>query len=269
VGYRHDAGGYFIEPRMGLRYTVQPGRRCARQEQKSDPDPAPSECRWWIDFRTPAWRRLPADAGTRVFYGYVPFREQDGIPLFDTAEREFSFDSLFTTRRFVGADRVGDTHQVTTALTSRIIDPATGAERLSLSAGQITYLDDRRVRLRPTDPPLQENRSELAAEALARLGRNWRTQASVIFDTGRERARLATLSVAYNPHERALLNLGYRLREDRIEQTDISGFWPLSNRVQASDAGTTACSTSAPSNSLADSSIEAVAMVCASRCAGT
>ena len=234
LGYRHDAGGYFIEPRIGLRYTgyslddVQPGtdRRPTRSVPHASIDGGLIFERWLGDGSLQTLE-------PRVFYGYVPFRDQDGIPLFDTAEREFSFDSLFTTRRFVGADRVGDTHQVTTALTSRIIDPGTGVERLSLSAGQITYLDDRRVRLRPTDPTLQETRSELAAEALARFGRSWRSQASVIFDTGRDRARLATLGVAYNPHERALLNLGYRLREDRIEQTDISGFWPLSNRIQA------------------------------------
>ena len=234
VGYRHDAGGYFIEPRMGLRYTGY-----SLDDVAADTDRSPTRTlpHLSIDGGLIFERRLGDGSlqtlEPRAFYGYVPFRDQDGLPLFDTAEREFSFDSLFTTRRFVGADRVGDTHQVTTALTSRIIDPGTGVERLRLSAGQITYLDDRRVRLRPTDPALQENRSELAAEALARFGRNWRTQASVIFDTGRDRARLATLGVAYNPHERALLNLGYRLREDRIEQTDISGFWPLSNRIQA------------------------------------
>jgi len=234
VGYRHDAGGYFIEPRMGLRYT---GYNLDDVASETDRSPTRTLPHLSVDGGLIFERRLGDGSlqtlEPRVFYGYVPFRDQDGIPLFDTAEREFSFDSLFTTRRFIGADRVGDTHQVTTALTSRIIDPGTGVERLSLSAGQITYLDDRRVRLRPTDPALQENRSELAAEALARFGRNWRTQASVIFDTGRDRARLATLGVAYNPHERALLNLGYRLREDRIEQTDLSGFWPLSNRIQA------------------------------------
>ena len=234
LGFRHDAGGYFVEPRVALRYTGY------------DLDDVPAE----VDSRpTRSIPRVSVDSGLilerwledgslqtlepRVYYGYVPFRDQDDIPRFDTSEREFSFDSLFTTRRFVGADRVGDTHQVTTALTSRVIDPRTGSERLSLSAGQITYLEDRRVRLRPRDPPLRGNRSDLAAEALARFGRSWQAQTSVIFDTDRDRARLATLGIAYTPHDRARLNLGYRLREDRIEQTDVSGFWPLSDRLQA------------------------------------
>jgi LPS-assembly protein len=233
LGFRHDTGAYFVEPRIGLRYTsynlddVQPGtdRDATRTLPHASIDGGLIFERWLGDGSLQTLE-------PRVFYGYVPFRDQDGIPLFDTAEREFSFDSLFTTRRFVGADRVGDTHQITTALTSRIIDSGTGVERLSVSAGQITYLDDRRVRLRPSDPTLQENRSELAAEALARFGSGWQSRASVIFDTGRDRARLTTLSAAYSPHRRALLNLSYRFREDRIEQTDISGFWPLSERIQ-------------------------------------
>ncbi len=234
IGYRHEGSGYFIEPRLALRHT--------RYELEDTSPGAPDS----ISRTLPT---LSVDGGLvfdrtlsdgnlqtlepRVFYGYVPFRDQDDIPRFDTGEREFSFDSLFTTQRFIGADRVGDTHQITTALTSRIIDPSTGMEQLSVSAGQITYLDDRRVQLRPTDPPRRENRSELAAEAQFRFLNDWQARTSVLVDTDRDRARLATLGISYNPQRRVLLNLGYRLREDEIEQTDISGFWPLSDRLQA------------------------------------
>ena len=234
VGFRQDGGGYFIEPRLSLRHTnyalddalPDAGRSLSRTLPRASVDTGL------------VFERILDDGAMqtlepRLFYGYVPFRDQDDIPRFDTGEREFSFDSLFTTQRFIGADRVGDTHQVTTALTSRVIDPETGTERLSVSAGQITYLDDRRVRLRPTDPPRKENRSDLAAEAQARFSGNWRGRASIIFDTERNRAPLAAVGFSYNPHRRALLNLGYRLREDEIEQTDISGFWPLSDRLQA------------------------------------
>jgi LPS-assembly protein len=234
IGFRKDVGGYFIEPRVSLRYT-------GYELDEELPDAGSSLSRTLprasLDTGL-VFERILDDGAMqtlepRLFYGYVPFRDQDDIPRFDTGEREFSFDSLFTTQRFIGADRVGDTHQVTTAVTSRVIDPDTGTERLSVSAGQITYLSDRRVRLRPTDPPRKENRSDLAAEAQARFSQDWQGRASIIFDTDRSRAPLAAVGFSYNPQKRALLNLGYRLREDEIEQTDISGFWPLSDRLQA------------------------------------
>ena len=234
IGFRQDGGGYFVEPRLSLRHTRYALDDVVPEAERNLSRTLP---RATLDAGLVFERSL--DDGTlqtlepRLFYGYVPFRDQDDIPRFDTGEREFSFDSLFTTQRFIGADRVGDTHQVTTAVTSRMIDPNTGTERFSVSAGQITYLNDRRVRLRPTDPPRRENRSDLAAEAQARFSTAWQGRASVIFDTERDRAPLATAAVSYNPHKRALLNLGYRLREDEIEQTDISGFWPLNDRLQA------------------------------------
>jgi len=234
IGFRHERFGYFIEPRVGLRHTryaldnTLPG---------TETDLSRTVPRISVDSGLFFERRLGngnlQTLEPRVFYGYVPFRDQDALPRFDTGERDFSFDSLFTTRRFVGADRVGDTHQVTTALTSRIVDPISGTEILSVSGGQITYLDDRRVRLRRGDPPRREGRSELAAEARARFSQHWQGRSSIMFDTERNRARLATVAVSYRPRERALINLGYRLREDRIEQTDVSAIWPVTERFQA------------------------------------
>ncbi len=234
IGFRQDGGGYFVESRLSLRHTryaldeavPEAGRNLTRTLPRATFDAG-------LIFERGLDDGALQTLEPRIFYGYVPFRDQDDIPRFDTGEREFSFDSLFTTQRFIGADRVGDTHQLTTAVTSRVIDPNTGTERFNASAGQITYLDDRRVRLRPTDPPRRENRSELAAEGQARFSTSWQGRASLIFDTDRDRAPLAAVAVSYNPNKRALLNLGYRLREDEIEQTDISGFWPLNDRLRA------------------------------------
>ena len=65
----------------------------------------------------------------RAFYLYIPERDQDDIPLFDTNLRTFTMGSLFSHDRFTGPDRVGDANQLTLALTNRIIDEETGRER--------------------------------------------------------------------------------------------------------------------------------------------
>ncbi|KAG9590313.1 hypothetical protein KCV01_g11903, partial [Aureobasidium melanogenum] len=41
----------------------------------------------------------------RLYYLYVPYRNQNNLPLFDTSEMSFDFWQLFTTNRFSGADR--------------------------------------------------------------------------------------------------------------------------------------------------------------------
>ena len=84
----------------------------------------------------------------RLYYAWADAEsDQSYIPDFDTAIRSFSFDQLFERNRFSGGDRVGDSNQLTVALTSRFNDLVTGAERARFSIGQVHYYDDREVEL--------------------------------------------------------------------------------------------------------------------------
>ena len=71
----------------------------------------------------------------RLFYVYVPYRDQNAIPLFDTGLADFNYPQLFTENRFVGGDRFGDANQATLALTSRILQ-ADGQEAIRATVGQ-------------------------------------------------------------------------------------------------------------------------------------
>ena len=62
----------------------------------------------------------------RLFYVYVPFRDQSLLPNFDSAKTDFSFAQMLTENRFSGSDRINDANQVSFALTSRLIEPGTG-----------------------------------------------------------------------------------------------------------------------------------------------
>ncbi len=239
VRWRHDSGGFFFEPSAGVRHTRY---ELDRRGQDTGPDsisrtvPHASIDTGLVFERPFANNRRLQTLEPRVFYGYVPFRDQDAIPIFDTGEADFSFDNLFSLDRFVGADRVGDTHQITTALTTRTLDQQTGRERLSLSAGQIHYLEDREVRRRPGQDPLTESRSELALEGRFRIGEAWDGRGSILYDQDAGETTLTALAVGYSPSERARINLGYRQREAgarSIDQTDISALWPVSERIDA------------------------------------
>ncbi len=81
----------------------------------------------------------------RLFYLYIPKVNQDNIPIFDTSLYDFQYDSLFRENRFSGSDRVQDANQITAALTSRLVDSATGLERLRFSVGDTIHFQDREV----------------------------------------------------------------------------------------------------------------------------
>src|SRR5690606_34434331 len=84
----------------------------------------------------------------RLYYLYVPYRDQSSLPVYDTALADFSFSQLFSENLFSGGwDRIANANQLTAALTSRWIDSITGAERARVAAAQRIYFTDQRVTL--------------------------------------------------------------------------------------------------------------------------
>ena len=101
-------------------------------------------------------------------YTYIPFRNQNQLPVFDTVQDDFNFTQLFSENRFIGGDRVGDTNQLALAITSRLLDPATGAERFRLAVGQRFYFEDQQVYL-PGTTPQKAGSSDFLVGAEGRL----------------------------------------------------------------------------------------------------
>ena len=89
----------------------------------------------------------------RLYLLYVPYEDQQDIPDFDTALLSENYDNLFINNRFSGADRIGDSQQISLGITSRLIEPQQGREVFSASIGQAFYQGDRKVSL---DDPIDE-----------------------------------------------------------------------------------------------------------------
>jgi LPS-assembly protein len=86
----------------------------------------------------------------RLVYSYVPYRNQDELPIFDSGLPDLNLTELFRTNRYVGSDRIGDANQVALAVTTRLFDTVSGTQYLSATIGQIRYFSIPRVGL-PTD----------------------------------------------------------------------------------------------------------------------
>lgn len=83
----------------------------------------------------------------RLYFLHTPYRDQQRLPVFDTTTNSLSFAQLFADDRFSGPDRIGDTTQVTAAVSSKIIDTSSARNLLSINMGEIFYLDNRLVTL--------------------------------------------------------------------------------------------------------------------------
>ncbi len=173
----------------------------------------------------------------RLFYLYVPYRDQNNIPIFDSALIPFSYDSLFLTNRFSSYDRIGDANQISFALTTRLLDKTTGAEKLRASIGEIYYFENRRVTLcSPLEKLLSttgtlcanpfavvgatsptEKFSPIAGQLNYNLSPRWSTTADIAWDPSSHDIINAAANVQYRPKPNQLFNINY----GRIRYGDI------------------------------------------------
>lgn len=229
----------FVVPKVGARYTTyqlndtDPGTA-------SDPRPLGSEkspdrflpvlsldSGAFFDRETSfAGRGLVQTLEPRAYYLYVPYRDQNDLPAFDTADYTFSFYQLFRDNRFSGADRIGDANQLTLALTSRLADDASGTELARVSVGQIQYFRDRKVQM-PYVATQDSHRSDYAAELAALVGPSWQLRTSVLWNPDDQRTDRATAIARYRPEPGQVLNLGYQYLRDSVDQADVSLRWQM------------------------------------------
>lgn len=164
----------------------------------------------------------------RIYYLNTPFRAQNHLPLFDTGPLTFSWGQLFRDNRYSGADRQGDANQLTTALSSRLIRESDGAEKLSVSLGQIRYFEDTRVTA--GEPVVKRGKSSWVADATWAPSDRWNIGASYQWDPKLRRDDLASFRARYLLKDDGIVNLTYRFRRDLIEQADFSFLYPINAR---------------------------------------
>lgn len=167
----------------------------------------------------------------RVFYVYVPYRNQDFLPNFDTAQADFSFTQMFTENRFFGSDRVGDADHVTLAMTSRLLERGNGMERLKVTMGERFSFKTPRVNLITSTSTI--NKSDILLAAAGRITDAWLLDSEFQYDPNQSHAQRYNIAARYRPEPGKAFNMGYRFTRNALRQVDVSSQWPLSSRWHA------------------------------------
>ena len=173
----------------------------------------------------------------RFYYVNIPFRDQNQIPLFDTAIADFNYSQIFSENMFSGGDRINDARQLTAAVTSRMLLPSTGQEVLRGTFGQRYYFRDQRVTLTPGDTPRTYNASNWLAALSGRVSQHWTFDGATEYDQRDYRTERLTLAARYRPEGLKALNLSYRYLSGDItttgplKQVDLSAQWPIAGHL--------------------------------------
>lgn len=230
VRYDYRQPGYFIAPSAGLRYTRydtdDPRNLLPDSKTRTLPIFSLDSGLFFERNDRFAGRDVVHSLEPRLFYLYVPYRNQDQLPVYDTGIYTFSFAQMFRENRFTGADRQADANQLTLALTHRSLDTHSGDEIFRIGVGQILYFRDREVTL-PNRTIDTQSSSELIAEIGAHFGQYTIAGAATQWDPDKQQTTRSSARLQFRSDNQHILNLSYRYEKDDFEQTDVSFIWPM------------------------------------------
>jgi LPS-assembly protein len=226
--------GYFFRPSAAWEYT----RYALRDADTSDTSPSRSLPIIDIDTGLQFERQGGPDSlhnitlEPRLMYVYIPYRDQDSLPVFDTSTPDPNLIELFRPNRFVGLDRIGDANAVTLGLTTQVFESASGVRYLSATVGQSVYLDTPRVTVPvlPTDTTVTSTTSgtsSLIGQLILTAWRHWNLQVDAASNSDLTGIERADVTLQYLASNKQVVNVSYRYEQGQIAQADVSTAWPI------------------------------------------
>jgi LPS-assembly protein len=162
----------------------------------------------------------------KLFYVYIPTREQNRLPVFDSTVSDVNFATIYNENQFAGQDRINDANQVTIGVSSRLIDPETGIEQLRVGLAQRFYFKGQEVTL-PGVPVRTGTSSDMLAAISGRLSRSLIAEVGMQYNREFNETRKFAVGARYQPDVGKVLNVGYRFTRGVFENVDVSAQWPI------------------------------------------
>lgn len=193
----------------------------------------------------------------RLYYVYIPYRNQNQLPVFDTGLADFNASTIFTENQYDGIDRINNANQLTAAVSSRLINPLTGGEMVKGLIGERFYFTPNQVLL-PGMTPTPSSTSDIIMALTAALTERWNFDSYFNFGAQSHRTQQMAATVAYTPAPGKVFNLSYRIdtplpgvpiptlfyypgltsqglaaiyNPNTVKQWDTSGQWPLTSHL--------------------------------------
>ena len=170
----------------------------------------------------------------RAYYVRTPFRNQSGLPNYDSGAKDFNLSTIYSENSFVGNDRISDMSMLTLGVTSKFLNPSNGAQAFSAGIAQRFSYIDQQVTLPNTVAPTTRL-SDYLLSTSARLIPTWTVDGLVQVGSNSGTAERTTLSTRYAPSNYRSVGAAYRMQRGVSEQIDVNWQWPLGDLFQRAD----------------------------------
>ena len=170
----------------------------------------------------------------RAVYTFTPHHNQSMLQVYDTAQTDFNFASIYTENSFGGNDRIADNNLLTLGVTTRLLDPGSGAEAVRLGLAQRLRFSDQTVTM-PGQPMVSEHLSDILLGAGIHWVPQWSFDSTLQYNPKQGKSLRATIAARYTPAKYHTLSVAYRKQDVTgpftvaSKQLDLGWQWPLSD----------------------------------------
>ena len=164
----------------------------------------------------------------RAFYVRTPYRDQSLLPNYDSGANDFNFATVFTENAFVGNDRISDANLLTLGMTSRLLDPDTGAEAVRFGVAQRLRFEDQRVTL-PGALPVTDRISDLLVGTSINWVPQWSFDGTVQYNPKTKQSERSTFGVRYSPSNYRVISASLRRQRNVSNLIDVGAQWPIND----------------------------------------
>jgi LPS-assembly protein len=164
----------------------------------------------------------------RAFYVNTPYRDQSLLPNYDSGASDFNFATIYTENAFVGNDRISDSDLLTLGVTTRLLDPDTGAEAARFGIAQRLRFTDQNVTL-AGGAPAEAGISDILLGASVNWDPKWAFDSTLQFNPTTEQSERATIGARYSPGNYRVVTGAYRYQRDASEQVAVGWQWPIND----------------------------------------
>ena len=229
LNYDFSRPGWYLRPAAAWDFTAYSLSRTAPGEERTPTRSLPvlsvdAGLSFERDAGSGAARRVTLEP--RLYYLYVPYRDQSALPVFDTALPDANLVSLFQPNRYVGGDRLSDANQLTVALGTQMFSSRSGQRYLSATLGQSFYVEEPRVAL-PGEVQDTRHRSDLIGDFDLRAYKDLSLRYVLAWDPQNSRTDKSSVTLQYRRSGAEVANLSYRFLRGQMEQADGSVAWPV------------------------------------------
>lgn len=164
-------------------------------------------------------------------YNYASKKDQSALPEFDSEEKNFSYEALFSTQNYTGLDRINAANNFTFGLESDFIDKQNGDTYLNLKIAQAFYLDGQDI---DTDGNLVNRRkySDIAIVADFALD-NISFNNAFRYNPEDNEITKRDSAISYTLGDKKFLTLAHHDDENdnEIESVELYGAYPINKKI--------------------------------------